>query len=346
MRLLQIALLVLGLAGCALLLREVGVAPLAEAVARLSWWLPVVVLGPGLAIAVCETLSWRYAFRCDRVGLGRLLLARLAGEAFNHTTPTLNVGGDAVKAVLLRKLVPLRDSLPSLVVCKASDTLSQVAFLALATPAAFALADEEWLPRTMLAVVVLEAIGVGGFLYVQTAGIVARGGNLLARLGILGSGGSRVIALRIDRSLARYYRRQRGRFALSTGWFFAAWICTVVETHLVLALLGVEAGVAVSLVLTAAVGAASFLSFLVPGDVGVQEGAFVVVATSLGLGAEVGLALALVRRLRELSWVGIGYLCWLALSGSPGRSPATAAAAAVSALEDDHSATSARSRAG
>ena len=56
-------------------------------------------------------------------------------------------------------------------------------------------------------------------------------------------------------------------------------------------------------------------AFVVPGALGVQEGGFVVLGRALGLTPEAALALALVKRVRELLVGGPGLAAWTALEG-------------------------------
>lgn len=56
-------------------------------------------------------------------------------------------------------------------------------------------------------------------------------------------------------------------------------------------------------------------AFFVPGAIGVQEGGFMAVGILFGLGPEVGLAVSLIKRIRE---VGLGVpalVAWQALEG-------------------------------
>jgi uncharacterized membrane protein YbhN (UPF0104 family) len=71
-----------------------------------------------------------------------------------------------------------------------------------------------------------------------------------------------------------------------------------------------------------AVQAVSSMAFLVPGAIGVQEGAFVIVGRALGLDASTSLALAAARRLRDLVvfFPGLLFLQWHELR-SPARAP-------------------------
>src|SRR5262245_58619474 len=76
-------------------------------------------------VVYLDALGWRYAFRRDRVRVWTLLWTRLAGEAFNLTTPTAALGGEAVKAWLLRDRVPLPEAVSSVIVAKTTITIGQ-----------------------------------------------------------------------------------------------------------------------------------------------------------------------------------------------------------------------------
>jgi hypothetical protein len=57
-----------------------------------------------------------------------------------------------------------------------------------------------------------------------------------------------------------------------------------------------------------------FATFFVPAQIGVAEGGSVAACVALGLSSATGLSLALVRRVRETAWIGVGLLL---LAGSP-----------------------------
>src|SRR5438874_12762362 len=68
----------------------------------------------------------------ETISDGRLSPSGTAGRsnhAFTASPPTASVGGEAVKAWLLRPAVPLGESLPSLIVSKTTITIAQGLFL-------------------------------------------------------------------------------------------------------------------------------------------------------------------------------------------------------------------------
>src|SRR6266850_3985684 len=126
---LRAALLLAGATLFALLVWEIGPRAIVASFTRLGFSLLIVLVFPFCVITAFDTLGWRYAFRRDRVSFWELAVARVAGEAVNGTTPTGSVGGEAVKAWLLRDRVPFRESLPSVIVAKTTITIAQGLFL-------------------------------------------------------------------------------------------------------------------------------------------------------------------------------------------------------------------------
>ena len=100
-------------------------------------------------------------------------------------------------------------------------------------------------------------------------------------------------------SIHDIYDRRR-RVVLSTTWHFVAWIAGAAEAWLGLYLLGYPMNFAEVLALESVIFAVRSMAFVIPGAIGVQEGSYMLIGAALGLPPEVGLALSLLKRGREL----------------------------------------------
>src|SRR5438552_8752266 len=98
--------------------------------------------------------------------------------------------------------------------------------------------------------------------------MVAGGGKLLERMGIVRSSHHGLPLRRIARSLAVFYRRQPVRLCLSIGFPLLEWIMSAVETWFILWLMGVPVSPATAVIIVACSTAVRFVSFFVPGHVG------------------------------------------------------------------------------
>jgi uncharacterized protein (TIRG00374 family) len=310
MKALRAILLVGGLAILAFLVVRIGADAVVSVLNQLAWWRFLLVCLPyGLTMAV-DTLGWRYAFADTPAPYSRMLAARIAGEALNIVTALGSVGGEAVKVWLLRSVVPYEESVPSVVIAKTSSTIAQALLLVLGLVlATTVVAVDGQIISAMLWLLVVEILLVGGFFATQLAGLVQRAGRVLVWSGLVKEASS---AERLDASLRGFYRHRWRRFLLSVAFHWVGWLLGVLETAVIVYVLAIPAGIGTSAVIEALGSGVRFATFLVPGSLGVLEGANAGIFAALGLGASAGLAFTLVRRARQAVWIGIGLVVLVA----------------------------------
>src|SRR5262249_37360279 len=121
---------------------------------------------------------------------------------------------------------------------------------------------------------------------------------------------------------------RRAALAASTFWTMSVWITGAAEVWIALKALGVRSGYAESYVFESMTQGIRSVLFMIPGALGVQEGTYLVVGELLGYSPETALALALIRRVRELAFGIPGIVIWQWLEGRrlwSGRSAAASA---------------------
>jgi uncharacterized membrane protein YbhN (UPF0104 family) len=314
MRILKTLPLAGGLLALALLVRHFGLASLTDALTRITWWQFVLVCLLHGVTMVLDTLGWRYTLVTDRPPFLKLLAARCAGQAVNVVTALGGVGGEAIKAWLLRRDVPYEASVPSLILAKTAEVTGQTLLLVTGILVGWATGVVGWsLLGPMCYLLGVEVIGVGGFILVQVSGGVGRAGRLLAWVGA-GRG-----ARRIDGAVRDFYRSHWRALLASVGLHFASWLVGTVEVLLILKSLEVGASVATATVIEALGTGVRFATFFIPASLGTLEGANAAAFAALGWAASDGLAFSLVRRGRQAAWIGIG----LAVLGVMGAARAT-----------------------
>jgi putative membrane protein len=235
-------------------------------------------------------------------------------EAVNGLLPVARIGGEVASARLLRRRgVRNAPTLASLVVDMTLSILSQAVFALIgvallatrgdlggAWPVALALLAALPLVGLLVAVQHLGLFGVLGGVFRTVFG------DRLA--GLVGS------AIRLDRAVKQFYRR-RNRIVACTAWQLAGWIAGAGEVWLALHFLGHPVGVAEAVIIEALIQAVSSAAFLIPGALGVQEGGFLAIGALVGLGPESALALALMRRARDLLLFLPALVAWQASEG-------------------------------
>jgi glycosyltransferase 2 family protein len=296
------------------LVADIGPRVLWAELSRLSWRLALLML-PQALVSLLDGVGWRYAFPERLPDVGTAVTIRLAGEAVNDTTPTGQLGGDAVKAWLVgRARIPLTEGVVAAVVGKTALVISQVLFLAVGL--AVALGHPGAAPGLTTGLAILTAAGLAaaaGFLWAQGRGLFRTGGRALEWIGLGGRLASG--AIRLDADLRRYYRDRRGRLALSAALHLLGWLAGSLEVWLALRFLGAPIAPDVALVIEAAATGIRSAGFLIPASLGIQEGGLVAIFAALGLGGPLGLAFGAVRRIREATWILVGYACLAAWGG-------------------------------
>jgi len=310
LRYLRIALLLVGVAALAFIVADNDPAAIAASIARVGWRLAVVIVFPTVLVALFDVLGWRYAFTRDRVKLVTLFWTRLAGEAVNLTTPTAALGGEAVKTWLLRDHVSLAESLSSVIVAKTTITIAQGLLLLLGVVLAWTVfpADSRLL-TAMEWLLALELAALAIFVLAQTRGLAAFGGRMLARFGARRFASHEGLG-RIDRTLAEFYLRQPGRLVLSIAFHFVAWLLGALETWMILSFLGAPVSLVTATVIEAFGTGIRFATFMIPGSLGALEGGYAATFGALGLGGTMGVSFSLVRRIREIVWIGVGLVAF------------------------------------
>lgn len=303
------ALLTLGLAVFIWLVRRADPDAIVVHLGALGWGAALVAAPYALVVALA-VLGWRYAFdRPVPLGAGRLAMIYLAGKAVNLVTPLVPVGGEPLKAYLLRaRGIPLTEGLASVVVTKTLDAVAQVFFVVAAT--AFLVVDADVpaaLVKVTLPATAASAALAGGFVLAQWRGLFGGLARLLGSVG-LGRASLDVGARDLDRRIRAYYRQRRRRLVAALTFHLLSWLATSLEVWVLLALLDLPRSIGFALALAALTAAARFIAFAVPGALGVQEGATVFVFLSFGLPADAALAFSLLRRFRELVWAAAGLL--------------------------------------
>lgn len=283
-------------------------------------WRQIAAVGLGGMAAVmlvyacyfgAEVVSWHFALPAVPFTprwMSRMFVVRMIGEAYNNITPTASLGGEPIKAWLLKVNwgIPLRDSGASLVIAKTATVFTLVPFVAVGV---FMLLQHPQFSATHkviavagLGVILLFAVVFFLMQRLRLSTFVAR------RLGDtrFGQRLASVIAAAedIDSQFAEFYGKRRARLAWSVVFAMANWILGVVEVWLILQLIGAPASFGEVWMIECMVQLVRMVTFFIPAGIGTQEGAFLVGFGALTGVPSVGVATALIRRARDLIWIG------------------------------------------
>jgi len=307
--------LLVGLSLLGYLIHQVGLSFIKESLGWLGWGY-VLVLASALIWDWVNTIGFETAFskKFLKTSFLRIFEIRLVGETFNSLLPSGYVGGEPLKIKFLAADMPVHEASSSVLIAKVAQSLSLVPYLVLGLtltrPGPSPLRG-----RAACVSISLLAAGICIFAFLIARGSFSQLGRFLhrwTRHAWLKHQEERLLAL--DESLREFFRHEKKRFLASFLWHCAGWFTSAMEVPLILYLLGHPITWREGWFMAAMAQLGSSVGVAIPEGIGFFEGGHYLAATLLGLPPSLGLSVALIRRVRELFWHGVGLLLFLHLS--------------------------------
>jgi putative membrane protein len=279
----------------------------------------VLAAGPGLVLAalfhafpmIANARAWqRLLPASQRPPLRVVALATWVRESVNGLLPVARIGGEVVAyRIVRRNVADGSEAAASLAADMAISLLSQAAF-ALAGIALLVAGGRTAASAAQIVIAALSLVPLGaGFVFVQRAGALSALTRIVDRLFAGKLGFLHSASVRFDEALRAIYDR-RGDVGACFAWQLAGWVLGAGEIWLALRFLAEPRSFLDAVAIEALIQAVSSAAFIVPGAIGVQEGAFVVIGALLGLDGATALALATARRLRDVIVFIPGLAAW------------------------------------
>ncbi|NKB37588.1 MAG: hypothetical protein GKR93_10525 [Gammaproteobacteria bacterium] len=261
-------------------------------------WLPLVWLPSFLP----ATEGWRVLLRSRKQPTFRhAIMAMWMGRAVNNLLPVASIGGEIAKARLISLWgISGIDAAASVMVDKVVQAISVVIWgLTGVCILLFTRQDNELAVYALIGFLIVGCCAIG-FLYAQKAGllsILTRLGGKLIKTDIWK--GVSLNAKEIDGVIAEMYRNMPDILA---GVFFrtVALILETAEVILACYLFGHPISLLEAMMLKSLTATLRDIAFVIPNGYGIQEGAYIVVGSLVGLDANTALAVALALRIRDL----------------------------------------------
>jgi putative membrane protein len=294
-------LAIFGFAAVLWLLRENDSRAVLRAMASVGGGLAIIVAVRVIIVATRGVAWWCLIGDFVAARLRWAIGFRLIGESINVLLPVAAVGGDIVRAMLLKSRGvdagrAAASTLVDLLLQAASQALFALIGITLLLQVSGGAVFASWAAKGVGA----AALALGGFYAAQRFGgahLVERVLDALARRWPAAAAGS---AIRLGESLDAVYADWRVVAASLSlhelGWLFGAF-----ETWLALHLMGLPVGASTALILESLNQALRAAAFPVPGALGIQEGGYVALGALFGIPPETSLALSFVKRVPDLA---------------------------------------------
>jgi uncharacterized protein (TIRG00374 family) len=314
MRWLSVLYLAIGVGLLGLVLWQADLGTVVAQVARIGWQGALAVLAVYFVVFSIDATTWLLALPSVRFGaraLTRMWRVRLVGEAFNSVMPAAGLGGEPVKAVLLKSRygVGYHQAAASIVLGRTINMLALTVFLAtaFAVMAASPSLSAAFRGAGLVGLVVfLSATAL--LLAVQWWRLPSRAGGWLQRWH---SGQRLARALdhirEVEDLFLQFYARHRARLLGGVALAVVQWFVGSLEVYAATVFLGHPVALHDAVMIEAVTQLVRAGAFFIPGNLGAQEGAFVVMCAAVTGSPTLGLSVAVVRRFRELVYILLGF---------------------------------------
>ena len=318
----------LGLALLVFVIYRIGYESILQSVARVGWGF-FLVLALNLARHLSRAASLYLAVEPERrtFKYRSAVAARFGGEAVNFFSFTGPFLGDATKAVLLRKNLPLTYGASAVIIDNILYYIS-VILVVLAGVAALVVAFGSSGTGINNALILIVLFSIAGFV----ALILAISYRVTPASFAIKALASRNLApsfllrkqqniLDVENNVFQFYHNRRADFFKVFGISLGVHVLSVAEVYLALKFLGYDALVSTAFIIESLTKVINAVFSFIPGTIGVYEGGNGIILQTLGYTAAVGVALALVRRGAILfsTFIGSVILIWRAAERSAKR---------------------------
>ncbi len=314
MKLGAVLALIAGLALAVFLVMHIGIAQVFDAAGRVGWGGFALILVAGLAVIACLGAAW-YALLSGRGYPWLLFVAsRQLRDSSSDLLPFTQLGGMVIgarAAILGGVSAPV--AYASMMVDVTTELIGQIAFIILGLLLGLTAlrASSQLAPYAdgMIIGTALMVPAAAAFIFLQR-----RGTGLAEKLAnkLLPAAVSHTEAF--SQALHRFYT-QPLRLTLSATFHLASWIASGLWIWLIFRLLGAHISVLSALTIEALLGALRSVTVFIPSAIGVQEAGYAAMAPVFGVGPEIGLAVSLLKRARDVA-IGVpALLLWQLVEG-------------------------------
>jgi uncharacterized membrane protein YbhN (UPF0104 family) len=292
------------------LIRRTGLKALEANVARFGPWF-LLTCSLGASFFFFQAAAWWVIQKSffQPMPLARLFRIKVVSSAFNIVLPSASLGGDAMRAFMIKEHVPLKEGIPSVLFDKTIEFVGSLIFLVVGLILGLLSLH---LPKALIISVVISlsvtALITILFILAQKAGVT----KTLMKLGRFVPGAEGWAAknahhLRaLDETLSLLYSRSNTKALIPIGLNILSRLAGVVEVMIIMAVLRAPLSFMQALLISTVVTVGNTVFFVLPGQWGVMEGVYIVVLRSMGFPAAIGLSLSIIRRIRTIFFAGLG----------------------------------------
>jgi putative membrane protein len=306
--------LLAGLIAAIYLVWSIGFGAVAASVVRAGLGGLALLCLYALVVFVSLACAWYFLLPPgERRRLGQFYIARLVRDSIAEISPFSPVGGMVAAArLMILKGMRAPYAAASVAADATTEAMAQVAFLALGLGIGFTqfrhLQGSGPVTEGMLAILLLAVPGIALLIFLQKKG-ASFAERIAARFFPQVKDG---VSFRA--AIEELYD-SKSRLAASSAFHLLAWIGGGVGTWISFRLIGGRIGILNAVALEALLSTLRSIAAPVPAAIGVQEWGYAMLAPLFGLPAEMGVAVSLLKRAREIVLGVPALIYWQSVEG-------------------------------
>ena len=277
-----------------------------------GWAVPAIVGVYGIVYAL-NTVAWRLTMiEAPRLSLPRAYAINVAAFAMKYMTPFASIGGEPFKIVAAAQWMGTCNAVASVLNYRLVHMQAHLLVFLTGVGLAFALLPAGAIATPLLVFIAVVLVVLAALLFaVHREGVLERLLGLMERLPLLDrvarrAGPRRAALIEVDRQLIAFYGANPGRYYGSLAFEYGARVFSMFEFFIIARAVGHPVSFGTAFLIGGFSSLVVNLFFFMPFNVGSKEGGLYFIFGVLGLPARLGVAAAVLSRLRELSWIAIG----------------------------------------
>lgn len=293
-----------------LVIRTVGLQNILSAFSEANKYWFVIFLMASVAVPLTLILRWDIILISQNIHVPfwKLFLFRLAGFSVGYLTPSAQMGGDPLRALLLRReKVPTSTAFSSVLIDKSLEMGTNLTFAIIGFIFILLTLTVTTDSIIMITTALLAAIGLLFLFYyriLNNMGFFSSAYNILNlnRFLILKRYENHIREVEVN--IARFFKFHRAALKAALALSLISWIFMFIEYETALLTFNHQPSITTLFLVITVMGAAYMVP--IPAALGVLEGGQASLFRLLQVSATKGVALGLLIRVRDIGWVVIG----------------------------------------
>ena len=255
------------------------------------------------------TAKWTYRF----------FQLRLSGEAFNNMLPAASIGGEPIKAILLKNLYGFnyREAIASLILARTINTVSLIIFLIIGFSLMLSsnILEGEYNLISSVGLAILSVCILLIFL-IQRFKITSHISRLLTTNKLFHWLNNAIDHIKeVEDRLITFYKNHYQRTGYAFILAFSNWVLGAAEIFITMHFLGYPVSLVNAWIIESIAQLVRTATFFIPASIGAQEGAFLIIGSAVTGSPTIGFTMAIVRRAREIIWITWGLIVFYTIKG-------------------------------